>query len=613
MKKINFALAAIFALTFVGCQKESVKDLTPATITLNGIYAESLDVVKSDYELSGTTYNFKWVANDKFIAQSYNSSTTTYGSTLFTATAGNAVQVPFTGTPASGYELSTYAFYPNDGASGNTNLTYLGGEINPVAVDADVTAVAATVSLAGTITEVKDHPMAHIPMIGVKNGDGDYQFTACTGVLKITIKDLPITATLIKVERAAGSNFPLNGSFVFDINREIKASYIKGTAWGQKYLNITPGTSVENRSFYIPLPTGTIGAGEINIIVSDGTNNLYMVTNKVAITLSKGVVTELPAFTFQSLHAKVTVSGSLSKPILNIGRDGSVVKVRACISTNATNDLSKYPSGLFFSNKYASYDLTSWTGDGKISGSNKYYLHWVALNTDVEATVLSSLEDVRIVAYNTIPFYYLTTEDKEFAGTYKFDALYCLAFCDRSAWRDLTESSDNRLVLEVSDNPSKGSVMITDYMGLKSDGTVTNKNLTNSDSNSIFDLKAAGTYLPREYLNPALFAPGTRVYGWLNHSNGHISFENTANQSLFNYNGVAYTLRNGIASYPGFIFEYDKSASPKKITYGSGTPLTLVPYNADVPGSGTFDGATSMLYPSKSNSSAQGGIVGYKQ
>ncbi len=613
MKKINFALAAIFALTFVGCQKESVKDLTPATITLNGIYAESLNVVKSDYELSGTTYNFKWVANDKFIAQSYNSSTTTYGSTLFTATAGDAAQVPFTGTPESGYELGTYAFYPNNGASGNTNLTYKGGEITPVAVDADVTAETATVSMAGTITEDKAHPMAHIPMIGVKDANGDYQFTACTGVLKITIKDFPTSATLIRIDRASGT-FPLNGNFVFDTNYEIKSSYLKGTSWGEKYLNITSSATVEDRSFYFPLPTGTIGAGEINISISDGSSSLYLVTNKVAITLSKGVVTELPAFTYRSQPAKVTITGSSSSPSMHFWHDASVVRILGHISTSSIHDLGEYPaSGLSFSTNYASYNLTNWTGTDKLTDSNKYYLHWIALDTYVSASSLSGLTDEKVKAYGTIPFYYLAPADEALAGTYKFEALYCLAYCDRSTWRNLTDSDDNRLVLAVSDNSSKGSVMITDYMGLKSDGTVTNKNLTNSDSNSIFDLKAAGTYLPREYLNPALFAPGTRVYGWLNHSNGHISFENTANQSLFNYNGVAYTLRNGLASYPGFIFEYDKSASPKKITYGSGTPLTLVPYNADVPGSGTFDGATSMLYPSKSNSSAQGGIVGYKQ
>ena len=154
--------------------------------------------------------------------------------------------------------------------------------------------------------------------------------------------------------------------------------------------------------------------------------------------------------------------------------------------------------------------------------------------------------------------------------------------------------------------------MLTDYFGLEYDGTVTNKNLTNSDSNSVFQLKAVGDYLPMDYLNSSYFSAGSPVYGWLNSTNNFIYFDDTANQTFFSYNSVAYTLRNGNGNQPGFIFVYDKSGDPVSITYGSSTNLTLVPWNATV-NDGKFDGADSMIFPSKAAAGGNGAIVGKKQ
>lgn len=474
MKKYTFSIIAVSALAVLGCQKETVKDATSETITLNGIYMESLESVKSDYDLVGDTYNFKWVTGDKFIAQSYNSSTTTYGSSLFTASSGDAAQVPFTGTPDAGYELGDYAFYPNlnDGVTSTptNNLTYKNVAITPISVGASVTSETATIALPGTNVEDKNHPMAHIPMIGVKNSSGDYEFHPCTGVLKITIKNLPTTATKIKIDRASGS-FPLNGDFVFDTNYEIKSSYVKNP-WSNKYLNITSSTSVEDRSFYFPLPTGTIGAGEINISVSDGTNSLYVVTNKIPISLKKGVVTELPAFTYSVQPAKVTITGSTNDPVMNMWLGANVVKIRASISTSSTHDLSKYTTGLFFTLKQSSYHLTGWGGTDKLSGSGQYYLHWIALSEDVTASALTGLSDSRVKAYGTIPFYYLSSGDQTAINhQFKIQGDWADKDINTSVDGDYHPGSSNLSVLprtftlKPSDDLKKGNVMLYEFIG----------------------------------------------------------------------------------------------------------------------------------------------------
>ena len=296
-------------------------DTRSGNVTLKAYIAEE-QTTKSEYTLVGETYQFAWVTNDKFIVQTFDGSST-YSENVFTTSTGGRPSVLSTGTVSPGYTLQDYAFYPNDG-TGTTdytnNFTCKKVAINPIAPGASISEEKATVKLAGTITEDKAHPMAHIPMIGKKDGSGDYRFTPCTGVLKVTIKNFPTTATQVRLDVRAGS-YNLQGEFVFDTDFEIKSSYAK-TGYSLKYLNVTASASEEDRSFYFPIPTGTISASSIELSVKDGNDVWSQGLIGKSVTIQKGVVTELPPVTYQS-GGTVSIVGTMAVPKAKIRIGGS--------------------------------------------------------------------------------------------------------------------------------------------------------------------------------------------------------------------------------------------------------------------------------------------------
>ena len=455
MKKITLAFFAVAALVVIGCQKEEVKEKSPATITLNGIYNESLQTVKSAYDLVGDTYNFKWVSGDKFIAQAYNG--VDYNSpTLFTASAGDAAQVPFTGTPASGYELGDYAFYPNlnDGATyPSSNFVYLKTAITPISLEGTtsdiatrVAAASATVQLCGTNIEDKDNPMAHIPMIGVKDANGDYQFTACTGVLKITIKNFPTNATQVRLDRNSGT-YPLNGTFVFDTNNEIKSSYVKDS-YGLKYLNVTPSTTVEDRSFYFPLPTGTISANSLRVSVFETDHNKAWAQGVVgvAITIQKGVVTELPPITYVS-DASVSMIGAANAPKIRM-KFAHDQKFHFQI-TNTEVAPAAYNGVLSSPQTWGIPTSGTLTYFPTVGTSGLKYLYYKITKSD-------DADDIYMSGH--IPFWFLSSTDND-----KLPGTYTIAGTINNFGSSYY--SDNLQKIAVSNDISKGNLMITYFKG----------------------------------------------------------------------------------------------------------------------------------------------------
>lgn len=247
---------------------------------------------------------------------------------------------------------------------------------------------------------------------------------------------------------------------------------------------------------------------------------------------------------------------------------------------------------------YADYssDQAGLDWSGYVNASGVWYLTWLVYNTDYTA----------VVHQGCIKLYEITSADAAaLAGTYKFQSLYSLAPFDRSEWRDLTSSSDNRMVISVSDDETKGNVMITDLYGFLSDGTVTNVSLTDS-ANSSFELKASGCV--STWMDPAQFAAGQPVYGWLDSSDGKVYFENTTDNAFFVYDGTNYMLRKQDSSSPSsFSLTYDSSASPVTLTCDA--RICIVPSSYIT---GYVDGSRSLLLTSYAQSDSPG-IVGEKQ
>ncbi len=425
MKKI-FTLLFVFSALLIACSKVEMgtNEAEKGTKEFH-IRAISEDVLtKTSYELTDGMYNFSWHSDDNIGVQMIKISDSSFDMSLFTNSSSAGPVATFSATGSATHSLGNYAFYPcryPNGSSGfyydskyiyfstsQTDLSYLKTGTAVASQDEADAAEKATVRLFGTITEDAANPMRHIPLIGIKKGETtDFSFKAATGVLKLTLKSLPATATQIRLD---ATDYALNGYFVFDTNGEIKESY-KKEGYGQKYMNITTSGDSE-RAFYFPIPTGTIPAGKLTVSVTDGTNVLYAVTNKQDIELVRGEITELPSISVKS--PSITISGASTDPLLSFTKDGlsSVNKFCACISNSATNNFAIYPTGLVFSLASGSYHLNTWAYDGKLTNSGQYYLHWVAVSENINANTLTSLTDPRIKAYGVIPFSFLTEADK---------------------------------------------------------------------------------------------------------------------------------------------------------------------------------------------------------
>lgn len=253
--------------------------------------------VKTTYDGEKT---FKWIEGDKIGV--YMTLGETSGIYQFTAESTGA-SVKFIhvltdeeqsalggGEPVYG----THAYYPYNG--GDASITVGGTDANP------------TVSLAGTITQPTTNPMSIIPMVGKNNGSGTYSFVAITGVLKMTISDMP---ELVQKVHLLANGQAFNG--VFNLQEASSDLYVDlshfqpGYGWVDKQIVFTPTNDGDNhddpvstgdtRVFYFPIPEGTIQSG-MTVQLKNSSNEVLMsrVTNK-PITINRNRITPLETFT----------------------------------------------------------------------------------------------------------------------------------------------------------------------------------------------------------------------------------------------------------------------------------------------------------------------------
>ena len=407
---INITLA-ISVLLAASCAKSEIQekdtinnipDIIPAkTVTLKAYADESL-LTKSNYTLSGGEYLFEWVENDKFIVQTYDGSSA-YSSDVFTASTGGSPKVEFTGSITDGFDKATYAFYPNDGTAGSYNFKYKNIAISPVEPSSterygkDLT---ATIHLPLEIVENKDYPWAHIPMIGIKDSNGDYSFSPIAGVFKFTVKNLPSTATKVRLKTNSTYN-SFSGDFVFDTNNEVRLNYGTSSSEGDIQLSITSSGSDSNRTFYFPVPTGTLGAGTYDFYVENNGNWWRQGSPKVDLTVVKGQVIELPPVTYHETRV-VSIVGTITAPAIHMDfPTGEKMMAKIEDSADATSDYSQ----LSFSKAN-----DSWTIESQYlpSSSGTYYLHYKIVNKD-------DTSDIR--QFGKIEFYYLKPLSVSVSGT----------------------------------------------------------------------------------------------------------------------------------------------------------------------------------------------------
>ena len=292
MKKYILS-AALFAVLLAGCNKtEATPEIISEEPQMMEIKAEIL-ATKTTYDNTG---KFSWLSADKMTlvvqqsGQSYNHYT-------FNNSTGDGATAVFTGsTPSGGWEEYGVALYPNVNVSTKNALKEAGSYGNPLQV-----------VLEQEIAPSLNNPLEVVPLIGRKNAQDVYQFKTATGILAITVSNIPVDAYYLYLQDPSGT-YAFSGTFEIGDKNEICAADAvspSGNAF-KKTIAFTPEAAGETRTFYFPVPTGTIPAG-ITLKLDKGYpsyENIMTVTTKDPITVTANHVTPLgtvPAESWKTL------------------------------------------------------------------------------------------------------------------------------------------------------------------------------------------------------------------------------------------------------------------------------------------------------------------------
>ena len=279
MKKLLYSILAFAALLSVSCSRELPDPtLDVADGNLVRIHAYAEPATRTAYE---NEREFSWQEGDKISILIQNKAGTLWDIAEFTALSSGP-ETDFEGLIPNDYKMADYAFYPygtgNDYYSSDLGLV-IGEDGNPL------------LRTWGTITPDMENPMASIPLIGKQDGEGNFSFKTATGILKVTVSDIPEDAYMVKLDIANGT--ALNGNFSFGEDCTLKMENVDGTAWGQKYVTFDSQEMDGPVNFYFPIPVGTIPAG-LKVSVATKAGDLLIATTTKPIEIVRNKVVETP-------------------------------------------------------------------------------------------------------------------------------------------------------------------------------------------------------------------------------------------------------------------------------------------------------------------------------
>ena len=294
-------IAIFISLAFSACtiedpfvQKEE-KGTSEPGVTITA-YIDNGDT-KTSYDEETT---FSWTKDDYIAVQLYgikegDSNYHKYDQYQFKANT-SAASSTFTANGSlstSVWAVNDYAFYPKGDAYGTkTELYYEPGK------------GSQTVWLYQEITPIASNPMGAIPLIGRKQTAGvvtsnaEFSFKTAVGILKLTVTNIPATARKIKIK--SGNGEKLSGYFTFDEDCEIKMENQCSptySSYDYKTILFTPEFEGETRSFYFPIPTGTLASGfTVDILPASGDTPLKSISTSKSVTIRRNELLILPEF-----------------------------------------------------------------------------------------------------------------------------------------------------------------------------------------------------------------------------------------------------------------------------------------------------------------------------
>ena len=165
--------------------------------------------------------------------------------------------------------------------------------------DATLSGNALTLHLPSEYTYTGN---SNAPMLGIKNNDGTFTFKHLTGLLRITINNVPKEADRFVITSSGETDAPdLSGqATITDINAEDATLSI--TANGSKSITYNLGTLTEEtgfRTFFIPLPVGEYPQLSVALYAKDSTDPYFTKTIS-DITVRRAVMIDMPILDAQT-------------------------------------------------------------------------------------------------------------------------------------------------------------------------------------------------------------------------------------------------------------------------------------------------------------------------
>lgn len=361
---------------------------------------------------------------------------------------------------------------------------------------------------------------SEIILLGTPDGD-HFSFKTAMAVLKVTMTGIPADAAALQLFTMDQDTYPLSGDFKLRIegDKEIKNTdytlYNSGHT-GDPYISIDLSSdgAIDSRDFYFNIPTATYPANTLKIRLLDANGNVMMQRSiQKAFTFNRNDMVTATLACPSSMS--VYMSGAASTPRINWNTKVRVF--RFCIDELETNDPSSYES----SNKWTNGSYAVWNTGANLSlteKSGKYYFHYLVCS---DTNSPSALTDNNVVAYGTIPFYYITSADAALrCGHYDY-ASGTIAPAAMAA-----KPEEGSITFAVSNDASKGNIMITEF--------------------GSFSYLANGAYNTTIGVTPA--SNGTPLYGVYKAANSltgnydGVVFNNTFDKNFFTAGGYNYWL-----------------------------------------------------------------------
>lgn len=143
---------------------------------------------------------------------------------------------------------------------------------------------------------------SNAPMLGIKNDDGTFTFKHLTGLLRITINNVPEEAERFVITSSAATDAPniAGQATVTDITADDASLSI--TANGSQSITYRLGTLTEEtgfRTFFVPLPIGEYPQLSVSLYAKDRTDP-YFTKTVSDITVRRAVMIDMPILDAQT-------------------------------------------------------------------------------------------------------------------------------------------------------------------------------------------------------------------------------------------------------------------------------------------------------------------------